>query len=270
MSPQQQTDAIRQSSPPERRRSVFRWVRLAFTYLPLVLAVPILIVGTFYSDLFTHIPLAALLAVMAIAFLGIAAHLDTSLTDTVTRLGALEQSQRTFVAEAVPVIRVVSLGRGFELLRRKVKRIGTYRVFAASSKDIYTFTRFHEFALGQCKLLVRGFQSDDARRAEAASHGRQVVADWRSLARAGHVEELTIRSYDFLPTEFQVIIDEEFMLLGLYQSDPTDYRELKVLNAVLIDGSVPTGRDMILEYSARFDSLFETCRDYHGGDVYNE
>ena len=260
------------TTPPSnatRRRTIFYWVRTAFTYLPLVVAVPVLLVGTFYDALFEDVPLAALIAVMAVAFLGIAAHLDILLTGAFDRLGALERSQRAFLDEAIPVITVVSLGQGFELLRQKVKRVGDYRVFAASSKDIYTFTRFHEFTLGRCRLLVRGFEKDDTVRTEAAVHVRQMVAEWRSLRSAGSIDELTVRSYDFLPTEFQVIADEDFMIAGLYASDPSDYRELRVLNAVFVDGTTPAGREMILEYAARFDSLFETCEGHHGEDVYN-
>jgi hypothetical protein len=259
-----------QPAQPTPVRSPWKWIRVAFAYLPLLALVPVLLVGSFYPDLFTHVPLAALVALMAVSFLAVAAHVDTKLTDVNDRLSTLEHTQRALVEESTPVLRVVSLGEGFELLRTRIGRVNEMRVFAASSKDIFSFTSFHSFQIQKCHLLVRGFEPDDLAHHQASIHTHQVISDWRKLQAEGRVGELMVRSYDFLPTEFQVILDNDFMLAGLYSSDPTDYREVTVLDAVLIDGKSAAGEEMILEYTRRFDSLFETCATHHGSDVYNE
>jgi hypothetical protein len=59
------------------------------------------------------------------------------------------------------------------------------------------------------------------------------------------------------------------MILGLYESDPDDWRELRVLKTVFIDGRLPSARTIIEEYITRYDSLLSTCATHHGSDVYN-
>lgn len=249
--------------------SVLNSVRLVSTYGTLLAVIAVFAISAVDSNVFNGVPQEALLAAMGLAFIGVAAHLDTRLLEVSRELRELATTQEAFVQATVPVVSNGSLSHGFALLKSRVSRVGTLRVFAASSKDIFTFTSFHGFTIDHLHLLIRGFDPVNQAQSEAAVHVRQMVREWQSLQKTPRLNEMVLRSYDFLPTEFQIIADDEFMITGLYASDPTDYREVRVLEAAFVDGTTDAGREMIRRYIERFDSLFDTCEHHHGDDVYN-
>jgi len=130
--------------------------------------------------------------------------------------------------------------------------------------------RFEDFTIDKCILLLRGFKDGDAEHAEFESQIILAVRDWQRLAKDGKISQLLIRSYDFLPTEYQVIFDDRAMLLGSYESDPTDYSEVKVRQPFYIDGANMDGRSMINDYRERFDALFAVCECNHGANHYEK
>ncbi len=246
------------------------------TYLPLVGTVLILLISTFYSDILKAVPLSLLLAIMSISFILTAVHLETqlhgnsdALRDFSGRMQSLEGAQREYLKIALPPIRTGSLAEGFEVASLRFPRIEHLRVFAISSQQILGFMRFHPFEIANCSLLLRGFTEGDQEHRDFRKQIELVVRDWRVLQRDGRIKNLTVRSYDFFPTEYECIFDDGFMLLGLYDSDPSDYSEVRVRKASIIDGSTFPAESIIAEYIDRFDKLFGLCQDHHGPDSYN-
>jgi hypothetical protein len=247
------------------------------TYLPLVGTVLILLISTFYSDILRAIPLSLLLAIMAISFILTAVHLETQLhansevvRQFAERMKSLEEAQREYLKITLPPIRTVSLAEGFEIASTRLPRIDHLRVFAISSQQILGFMRFHPFEIKNCSLLLRGFADDDQAHRDFRKQIELVVRDWRVLQRDGRIKNLTVRSYDFFPTEYECIFDDDFMLLGLYDSDPSDYSEVRVRKASMIESSTLPAESMIAEYIDRFDKLFDLCKSHHHGpDSYN-
>ena len=246
------------------------------TYLPLVGTVLILLVATFYSGILDAVPLPLLLATMAVSFVLTAVHLESHLhlnSEVVRQLAERMQSFEIAHTESlrltVPAIQIVSLAHGFEIVSSRLLHIDHLRVFAISSQQILGFLRFHPFEIETCSLLLRGFARDDQAHSDFRKQIELVVRDWRVLQRDGRIKNLTVRSYDFLPTEYECIFNDTFMLLGLYDSDPSDYSEVRVRKAALIEDSTLPAASMIAEYIERFDNLFSTCKGHHGPDSYD-
>jgi hypothetical protein len=246
------------------------------TYLPLVGTVLILLIATFYSDVLKAIPLSLLLAIMTISFVLTAVHLESQLhvnsevvRQFAKRMRSLEETQREYLKITLPPMRTVPLAEGFELASARLSRIDHLRVFAISSQQILGFMRFHPFEIENCSLLLRGFADDDEAHRDFRKQIELVVRDWRALQRDGRIKNLTVRSYDFFPTEYECIFDNDFILLGLYDSDPNDYSEVRVRKVAMIESSTLPAELMIAEYIDRFDKLFEVCKDHHGPDSYN-
>jgi hypothetical protein len=192
------------------------------------------------------------------------------MTSLQTKVEVLENAQAEFVRTLRPVIGCYPLAEAFHVAGMKLgKRIEELRVFAISSQQILSFVKHQEFTINRCTLLVRAFSPRDKQHADFQGQIKLVVSDWRRLQQAGVIGELHIRSYDFLPTEYECIFDDSLLVLGLYESDPDDYSEVKVLPPTVVDGSSPAGRQMIELYRTRFDKLFETCAGHHGANPYS-
>jgi hypothetical protein len=254
--------------------SILQLLQKASTYLPLIGTVIILLIATFDSNIFKYVSISLLLAIMAVSFVLTAVYLQTQLQETkqglgklTTRVGELEQVQDSYLKAMIPVIQAVSLAQGFQIVS-KASRIGHLRVFAISSQQILGFVKFHGFEIERCTVLVRGFSPDDAEHRDFLSQIKLVVRDWRALERQGRIRDLAVRTYDFFPTEYECIFDDQYLLLGLYDSDPDDYSEVRVRNATLVDGVTSAGRQMIAEYTERFDNLFAVCDSHHGAFSY--
>jgi hypothetical protein len=258
------------------QKNTLKWIEQVSTYLPLIGTAVVLILSTFVEGVLKSIPIAILLAIMATSFVLTAVHLETNLqelrkevSDMKNKVSGLEATQASYLDALIPETRVMTLAEGFRVGIDKIQRVGHLRIFAISSQQILSFLRFHAFQVERCSILLRSFPEDDAGHADFASQIRLVVKDWYNMKRDGRIANLRIRSYDFFPTEYECIFDSTLMMLGLYDSDPRDYSEVRVRGITLFDGATEPGRNVIREYIERFDTLFEICAQHHGPNVYD-
>jgi hypothetical protein len=218
-----------------------------------------------------------LLALLGLAMFGIGLHLEMRFTQEAQRVDGLQNSIQLLVKTQIdfldrtgrPIV-LSGFGEGFRRQALVGSRIGTLRVFAISSQQILSFMRFENFQVDKCMLLLRGFGTEDSTHSEFANQIILAARDWHRMAAEGKINNLIIRSYDFHPTEYQVIFDDRGMLTGLYDSDPTDYSEVKVRSPLYVDGSTGDGRTVIGEYQQRFDQLFQVCALHHGKNSYDQ
>ncbi len=251
--------------------------RRIVTYLPPLAFIIFAPLASMFPTLLASLSWQYVLALIGLALLGVGFHLDSRYTEAISDLSQLrfkitelEHTQATYLDRTRRPVFQSSLATGFSLQAAAGSRVGVLRVFAISSQQILSFLRFEDFTIGQCSLLLRGFTEDDLSHKEFESQIMLAVRDWNRLARDGKIASLTIRSYDFLPTEYQVLFDDRAMLLGMYESDPSDYSEVRVRQPFYVDGANVDGRAMIKEYQDRFDRLFEMCETCHGTNRYKK
>ena len=248
-----------------------------FAYLPPLVFVILVPLANFFPGLLNALGVQYLLALLGLAMVGVGLHLESCFATETSRVGDLEDSiklltgtQNIFLDRAARPIAPSGFTEGFKRQVSVGNRINTLRIFAISSQQILSFMRYEDFRIDNCHLLLRGFDSADTSHAEFAAQIRLVVRDWHRMHSEGRVANLTIRSYDFHPTEYQVIFDDRGMLSGLYDSDPSDYSEVSVRSPFYIDGSTADGRALITEYRQRFDNLFDICAVHHGKGCYDD
>jgi hypothetical protein len=245
------------------------------TYLPPLTFVIFATLSGFFPALLDALSVQYVLALVGLTLLGVGAHLEAQYSTTTTNLKELQKdvhslksTQEAYIDRTLKPICPSSLAAGFQQQAIAGSRIGTLRVFAISSQQILTFMRFEGFKVEHCMLLLRAFPERDVAHRDFRNQILLAVRDWRALAKDGRIEKLTIRSYDFLPTEYQVIFDNRAMLLGLYESEPTDYSEVRVRQPFYVDGGTSDGRALVEEYRTRFDKLFDACLNSHGPNPY--
>jgi hypothetical protein len=242
------------------------------TYLPLIATIVLLLASDFVSGIFNFVPLGLMLAIMASSFLGIAVFLERRVAGLHRAVVTLTERQDSFLRASVPSLTNISLAQGFEIMAHRNARWRTLRVYAVSSQMILNMVRLHEIEIDSCQVLVRSC-------ADAVnSQGQQLARDitlaeqtWHGLVQEGRIRHLVVRHYDFTPTEYECLVDEDWLLLGLYDIDRDGYAGVKVRPATLINGASPAGRGTVEAFSTRFDNLFEAsrpdCEDAQTGTV---
>lgn len=181
------------------------------------------------------------------------------------RIGQLESTQDTFIKSNL-VLSKMSLSKAIADSIATREEISHLRIYAISSQQILSFINSHPTRIKQCDLLIRGIPEGELN-SLFRSQIITVISDWKRLQRQGKVDRLTIRLYDFFPTEYHCIIDQDFLILGLYDSTPDDYSGVGVRNPVLVTSISHQGTSLIEEYLMRFDNLFAVCETHHGDNT---
>jgi hypothetical protein len=264
---------IAEPAESQRRTRLERVQRLT-AYGPIVVTALILTVQAVFPNFIQALPVEASIALLAGSVVFLVWHVEMSLVATRAGLAQLETgvvvlegTQRDFI-QASSSLSQARLGRMFAEVATASPRVGRLRIFAISSQQILSFVKFHDISIEKCELLVRSFDPSDAAHKDFHNQIRLVVADWHRLKTSGRIGELEVRTYDFFPTEYECIFDRDHLILGLYDSDPSDYSEVSVRDPLLIRGTSDGGRLMISEFAERFDHLFEVCRTHHGDFSY--
>jgi hypothetical protein len=200
----------------------------------------------------------------------IGSQISVSSTDTVghlTQLGArvkeLERIQEDFIG-ATAVLSPMDLPNAFKAISDERPIVSHLRIIAISSQQVLSFFQFHKMRAERCEILLRSFAQEDTPNRPFREQIRLCVSDWRKLEREGKIKSLTVRRYNFHPTEYECIFDDTHLILGLYDSDPADYSGVKVRDPFVIRNRSDAGRLMITEFIRRFDRLMEVCATHHG------
>lgn len=262
---------------PAMNPKAVRLLQLTSTYLPLAGTVIILLLQTFFSSLLDAVSLPLLLAIMAVSFVFVAVHLEQRLgglqtsvetldQDVSKRVSTLEETHRAYLEATIPAFRTGSLAAAFDRALSGRDRIGHLRVYAISSQQIFGFISNSTVTVDRCSLLIQGFPLDD--KSDFAHQVRLNAHDWRKLAKAGRIRDLEIHSYDYFPTDYEVLIDSDALIFGLFDYDPDGYSKVSLRAATLFEGTTPDAEKLILEFRDRFDRMFKDCETAHGPNPY--
>jgi hypothetical protein len=239
-------------------------------YGPVVVTVCVLLVQTFFPSTVDKLPLSATTAILAGSIIFMIWHVEEVLNESTeaisrqeARLSELEATQERFLLAATTTTKD-TLAAAFGRVCEERPRVGTLRVFAISSQQILSFFKFHTMTVEHCILLLRGFDSATTKNAAFIQQIKLVVADWTRLQKEGRIKKLEIRHYNFHPTEYEVIFDRDHLILGLYDSDPTDYSGVVVRDPIVMRGSTDSARMVITEFVERFDRFWSVCEQHHG------
>lgn len=234
-------------------------------YLPLLGTALILVLQDFFKSFLPDFTLGPAVAAMATSIILLIWYFERALRrqeQSLDRLSAavsrLADEQQKISEQAVPNFRQVSLGEAFQMAAGFVPRVRHLRVYAVTSQQIISFLQHSGITAERCSVLIR---KPTAGLPLMKSQLDAVVQDWKVLADQGLVGSLEIRRYDFPPLEYEAIFDSAFLILGLYHPSAAESYGVRVRMPIAIHSQSASGSEMIREYIARFDCLFESCRE---------
>lgn len=262
------------NSPEKNKTKIIQNIT---SYGPLIVTVIILLIQTFNTKLLQSLPLTTSIAILigGILFLiwhaeSIFQEMNQTQTQLKEKINLLETTQTSFI-NSTTSLSFVKLGSAFAIISKATPRVGHLRIYAISSQQILSFLKFNDIIIDRCDILIRSFPDDEMEEnIDFINQIKLVVEDWKRLQINGTISNLSVRNYDFFPTEYECIFDREHLILGLYDSDPIDYSKVRVRDPILVRSSSDSGRVMISEFADRFDKLFEVCDNFHGKNIYNK
>lgn len=151
------------------------------------------------------------------------------------------------------------LQSAFNAILSKKKRIKTLRTYSNSSNIIQTFIRPNNIIIDHCKVMFRNLPpQEEAENKRYALELENILQRWRNLEKAGQIKKLEIVRHRYLLTEYQVIFDDDYMILGIYHPEPSDPSSVVIKSSPLvITTELKEGKKIIQTYIERFDAMFK-------------
>jgi len=160
-----------------------------------------------------------------------------------------------------PVVSVHSIEGAFAeafRLRPKPRKI---RVFGLTSYKIQPLIESNvgEFPIESVQLLL----ADPHEYLRGASHvdfiaesNLTICWKWLGMVKKGLILKLHLNQFDFYPTEWYVILDEELVIVGHYRFDSDNIAKAATAGSVFMARNVGAGSRLIESYLSKFDHLF--------------
>jgi hypothetical protein len=151
---------------------------------------------------------------------------------------------------------LMNLSSCFNYLSQTHQHVKYMRIFALSTGRIHPLFSSSNIQVDKCDILLRDFTSVELeipKNVEYRRHINDYITEWEKERNKGKIREIKIRKFLFIPTEYYVIFDDKYMIVGLYQ--PTDDNWGDVIDPFLIQNSSPEGAELIKRYIARFEAI---------------
>jgi len=143
------------------------------------------------------------------------------------------------------------------IIKSKYPEIKTIKVLANVTNAFLPAFQSSSLRVVEMQLLLRKPDSNCDKKEEFYEHYfKTIVNDWEKLENKGIIKRLEIKYFDFLTTDWQVIIDDKFIILGLNVPEKDDWKMFEITDTILIVGDSDSGRSLIEKYSKRFDRFF--------------
>jgi hypothetical protein len=180
---------------------------------------------------------------------------------------AVRLEQRAFIAEATPAVLQVPLGQAFRMAISMVGKTDHIRIFALTSRIVSEHMQPREFPTLRLDLMLAGADSGTDSMLDNEVQ-LSVMYTWVRRVRAGAIGRLTVRQYNFYPTEWFVIFDNRLMITSTYVYDADLIGQTRTVPEAFVIQPYGHGAGLILTKMEMFDALFEAAVTDFGDGKY--
>ncbi len=166
--------------------------------------------------------------------------------------------RRTKLYNWIKIVKLDSFHDHFSEIEKHSVSYEKLRILANSTNVVLPHFQESDLIINECEIILR---TPKANETLFANYIDTVEQDWRNLKEKGKITKLTIHFIDTLLLDFQVIFDDKFMLLGINTINEKDWKRYEILETFLVINTSKSSKEMIEEYSKRFDSLFKNTSE---------
>lgn len=145
----------------------------------------------------------------------------------------------------------------FGIIEKRSPLIGHLRIYANASTNIQPVFANSRLSATKCEIILREPKSEDPDSTSFLQHLGHMLKEWDELRKAGRIGDFECRRSRMVPTEWQVIFDDNSIICGLNVPDGNDWLGIDIVEPFLIDDSSSQGKSVIEKYVTRFDRFFQ-------------
>jgi hypothetical protein len=141
----------------------------------------------------------------------------------------------------------------------KSKRVINHmRIFALSTNVIQPIVRSSlnsKTIIRKCSMLIRNLNDEEYEK----NFGNEVISiinRWQNM-KGRSISKFEITFFDTLPSDFNIIIDDDIAIIGNYIFTANDKSNITIDRVISVSNSRESGKDVIHSYIERFDKSFE-------------
>jgi hypothetical protein len=149
-----------------------------------------------------------------------------------------------------------TLNKCFDIIESKMSHVNHLRIYANATTNIHPLFANSNLRVERCEILLRELRADEVD-TELTRHTDRMIKQWDELKNKGRIKQLEIRRHHSLPTEWQVIFDDRFIICGLNIPERNDWLGIDILEPTLLDNRSAETKLLINKYVERFDGFFK-------------
>lgn len=143
--------------------------------------------------------------------------------------------------------------------------IQTLRVFAQSTTIIQPIIRSSiKCRINDCRLMLRSLNDPEYQKI-FSNHVHALIQMWKDMVTEGKIGELSICYYDDLPSEYNIIINDDTLIIGNYILTEHDRTHITIDRVFTVNNDSTDGKEVISSYISRFEKSFLYLKR-HGGE----
>lgn len=144
----------------------------------------------------------------------------------------------------------------------------TIRIFALSSYKIQPLIEqmIDKSSLDSVQLLLANPNEFYADPSEIFTQELSLAVEWKwlDMVRNQKVLNLEVRQYNFYPTEWFILLDDEVVVFGDFEFDKHSVARARTSQSVFVAANNGAGSDILKNCSRKFELLYDACKEEFG------
>ena len=150
-----------------------------------------------------------------------------------------------------------NLDEFFAIIKKNIPEINEMKIIANVTNLAMPAFKISKLKANNVKLLLRKSENISTEKNNQYKYYlKGIVEDWEKLKSNNIIQNLNIRYFDFTTPDWQVIIDDKYMIMGLNIPSKDDWKRFEVMDVILMKGGREPEKSMIKKYSERFDKFY--------------
>ena len=216
-----------------------------FIYLILV---AISVFWNFFTEIFPEITLQMLFAILIGTLIASEISITSTLSKIQKSLSVFHDNELIYQSDLNTALVSGLKGR---------KHINKLRIYALSTTIINPIVRSSlECQIDECDLLVRSL-NDEEYNNYFDHHVFAMMRMWDDMSTDGKIIHIKKGFFDDLPSEYNIIVDDEILIIGNYIFTDADRSHVTIDKVFTVNNKRSDGKKIIESYISRFDQSFD-------------
>lgn len=217
-----------------------KFARLGAIVGPLILGL-ILFFWPFFQTLIPGLTLLQIVGISMTVLTGLAFYFDRRFNDVLDHPSLATLTLADAIGRAV-----------------KKKKISNLRIFASTTGKIQPILSSLDILVDECEMILWKIRGDELINTEKRHNHRlnDLLKEWREVTtKKLRMEPPIVKVYDFCPTQYLIIIDRSFAVIGSFVPNPSSETLLEIEDPILVTSRTIFGRALIDKKIQWFEKL---------------